>query len=78
MNNLAQPQKGSITVMRNLEEMAAYRASKWTRPPVEIKTPESSNTAQPASKNFCTKCIFSQQNTACRKQKSPIILSLVQ
>lgn len=49
VNNLAQPQKGSITVMRNLEEMAAYRASKWTRPPVEIKTPESSNTAQPAN-----------------------------
>ncbi|XP_078287400.1 pleckstrin homology domain-containing family A member 3-like isoform X2 [Rhinoraja longicauda] len=49
VNNLAQPQKGSITVMRNLEEMAAYRASKWTRPPVEIKTPKSSNTAQPAN-----------------------------
>ncbi|XP_067832716.1 pleckstrin homology domain-containing family A member 3-like [Heptranchias perlo] len=47
MNNLAQPQKGSITVMRNLEEMAAHRASRWTRPPLESETPEDSRAAQP-------------------------------
>ncbi|XP_048379631.1 pleckstrin homology domain-containing family A member 3-like isoform X1 [Stegostoma tigrinum] len=47
VNNLIQPQKGSITVMRNLEEMAAHRASRWTRLPVENKTPGNSFAGQP-------------------------------
>ncbi|XP_041036076.1 pleckstrin homology domain-containing family A member 3-like isoform X2 [Cetorhinus maximus] len=51
MNNLAQSQKGSITVMRNLEEMATHRASRWTRPPVESKTPENSCLEQPESES---------------------------
>ncbi|XP_072105275.1 pleckstrin homology domain-containing family A member 3-like isoform X2 [Mobula birostris] len=49
MNSPEQPQKGSITVMRNLEEMAAYRASKWTRPPVEIKSPDNNYVGQPSN-----------------------------
>ncbi|XP_069762550.1 pleckstrin homology domain-containing family A member 3-like isoform X2 [Narcine bancroftii] len=47
VNTPAQPQKGSITVMRNLEEMAAYRASRWMRAPVDVKTPDNSRTVQP-------------------------------
>ncbi|XP_060677030.1 pleckstrin homology domain-containing family A member 3-like isoform X2 [Hemiscyllium ocellatum] len=47
INNLVQPPKGSITVMRNLEEMAAHRASRRTRSPVENKTPDDSFAAQP-------------------------------
>ncbi|XP_043537784.1 pleckstrin homology domain-containing family A member 3-like isoform X2 [Chiloscyllium plagiosum] len=41
INNLVQSPKSSITVMRNLEEMAAHRASRQTRSPVGNKTPDS-------------------------------------
>ncbi|GCB75954.1 pleckstrin homology domain-containing family A member 3-like isoform X1 [Scyliorhinus torazame] len=47
MNNLVQPQKGSITVMRNLEEMVTHRANRWTRPPMGSKAPENSCPVQP-------------------------------
>ncbi|XP_078062804.1 pleckstrin homology domain-containing family A member 3-like isoform X1 [Mustelus asterias] len=47
MNNLDQPQKGSVTVMRNLEEMVTHRASRWTKPPMESKTPENNCLVQP-------------------------------
>ncbi|XP_051865613.1 pleckstrin homology domain-containing family A member 3-like isoform X3 [Pristis pectinata] len=70
MNSPAQPQKGSITVMRNLEEMAAYRASRWTRHPVEVKSPDNSYTAQPASKNSFALYVSSASKTLLAAKKT--------